>query len=293
MKLEFEPIDLERQSTYLQRLQQCPQQASDYSFVNLWGWAAEYGLSWSWQDELVWIKQARPREMLWAPVGPCADVDWGLCLEKVLNGPTTFIRVPDGLLQFWQAGLAQRLTAAEARGHWDYLYQTQELIELKGNRFHKKKNLLNQFIKKYDYAYVTLDASTIGKALEMQTDWCTWRDCESSDILSAENQVIARILHHWPRLTGLTGGALLVEGTMAAYTVAERFSADTLLIHFEKGSPDYKGVYQAINQMFLEHEGPGFALVNREQDLDDDGLRKAKLSYNPADFLRKHRVVIA
>ena len=62
------------------------------------------------------------------------------------------------------------------------------------------------------------------------------------------------------------------------------------------GSPlfdtQYKGIYQAVNQMFLEHSGSKFKMVNREQDLDDEGLRKAKLSYNPLDFLKKYRIVL-
>jgi hypothetical protein len=64
-----------------------------------------------------------------------------------------------------------------------------------------------------------------------------------------------------------------------------------LLIHFEKGLPEYSGIYQAINQMFLEHNRT-YSLVNREQDLGDEGLRQAKLSYNPTGFVRKYRVRI-
>jgi len=63
-----------------------------------------------------------------------------------------------------------------------------------------------------------------------------------------------------------------------------------LIIHFEKGNPDFTGIYQAINQLFLNDLKNGFQIVNREQDLDDDGLRKAKLSYHPTDFIRKHSV---
>ena len=80
---------------------------------------------------------------------------------------------------------------------------------------------------------------------------------------------------------------------MVAYTVAERLDKDTLLIHFEKGNPEYKGVYQAINQMFLANLTDEFTIVNREQDLGDEGLRKAKLSYNPFNFLRKYKVSIS
>jgi len=79
---------------------------------------------------------------------------------------------------------------------------------------------------------------------------------------------------------------------MIAYTVAEALDDAMLVIHFEKGHTGFKGVYQAINQMFLEHQGQGFTYVDREQDLGDEGLRKAKLSYNPVLFLEKRAVRI-
>ena len=126
----------------------------------------------------------------------------------------------------------------------------------------------------------------------MQEDWCTWRDCESSAVLSAENKAISKMLQDWESLKGTLGGAIIVDGKMAAYTVAEALTPDTLVIHFEKGDTQYKGIYQAINQMFLAHAADHYKWVNREQDLNDEGLRKAKLSYNPADFLRKYRVTL-
>ena len=76
MSLRFEPITLDRQDAYLTLLAQCPQIASDYSFLNLWGWAEEYDLRWAWDEELVWIRQSRPEEYLWAPVGSWDAVDW-------------------------------------------------------------------------------------------------------------------------------------------------------------------------------------------------------------------------
>ena len=100
------------------------------------------------------------------------------------------------------------------------------------------------------------------------------------------------MLDNWQHLSGVTGGALKVDSTLVAYTVAEAMPDNTLVIHFEKGCPDFKGSYQAINQMFLENDAGTSTLVNREQDLGDQGLRKAKLSYNPVDFVRKYRVTV-
>ena len=292
MSLTFEPLNLDKQKEYSEYFAGCSQKASDYSFVNLWGWAQEYGLRWTWTDELVWIKQTIPEELYWAPVGLWEGVDWKRLFNEYFSRRTIFTRVPKNLLRLWKDSFQHLITIEESRGHWDYLYSVPELIELKGKRFHKKKNLLNQFRKKYDFEYVSFGSDMIDQAMEMQEDWCTWRDCESSDALSAENRAIPRILRSWRKVQGLTGGAVLIDQKMVAYTIAESLAQDTLVIHFEKGNHEYKGVYQAINQMFLEHSGKNFKIVNREQDLGDEGLRKAKLSYNPIDFLKKYRVVL-
>ena len=290
MHLSFEPIDLRRQSIYHQRLAQCGQIASDYSFINLWSWGDEYGLQWAWQDHLVWIKQTRPSETLWAPVGDWQNVNWRPVLQAAASCCPRIIRVPEILLEIWKAQSETAIEVSEAREHWDYIYDRQELVGLAGNRFHKKKNLLNQFKKKYVAVYLPFGPEMVTQAKGMQEDWCAWRDCEGNDTLTAENNAIAKLLDNWQQLSGVTGGALQVDNTLAAYTVAEIMPDNSLVIHFEKGDPQYKGSYQAINQMFLENDPSPCTLVNREQDLGDEGLRKAKLSYNPIDFVRKYRV---
>lgn len=290
MRLNFEPITLDKQGDFLEYFVACPQKASDYSLINLWGWAEEYGLYWAWSDGLVWIKQTIPEILYWAPVGPWERIAWENCLPKYFVEKTVFVRIPETLMQLWERDVGSRITNEEAREHWDYLYRVSDLIELRGRRFHKKKNLFNQFERKYKYEYVPFSTKMIGRAMEMQEDWCTWRDCESSEALSAENRVIARILQSWEMLPAATGGAILLDREMVAYTIAESLSDETLIIHLEKGNQAYKGVYQAINQMFLDHSGSEHKIVNREQDLGDEGLRKAKLSYNPVDFLKKYRI---
>jgi hypothetical protein len=292
MNLAFEPIDLQRQAPYRALLAASGLRASDYSFINLWGWAAEHDLEWAWHGGVVFIRQNRPAPVYWAPVGPWQQVDWPELLKRAAPGPLTFARVPEALLTHWQAIFGPRLIATESRGQWDYLYAAPELIELKGNRFHKKKNLVSQFHKRYAHRYVSLNSSLVEAVIGMQENWCLWRDCEAQHTLASENRVIEKILRAWEQLEPVRGGALLVEERMVAYTVAERYAGDTMLIHFEKADPEIKGGYQAINQLFLSHAAGECLLVNREQDLDDEGLRKAKLSYNPLDFVRKFTVSI-
>lgn len=290
MELNFEPIQLEKQEAYLQRLAECTQVSSDYSFANLFGWADEYGLTWAWRDGLVWIHQTKPDDFCWAPIGAWENVDWNQIFDMCKSDAIAFTRVPQALMDIWRRRFADRLMVTEERNHWDYIYDIQELVDLKGNRFHKKKNLLKQFKNKYDYRYRSFSAEMIEPAMAMQADWCNWKDCESSDVLMAENNSVFKVLAHWNELIGMTGGVIMVDGIIVAYTIAEKLDPETVVVHYEKGCPDYKGVYQAINQMFLENLAGDFKRVNREQDLGEEGLRKAKLSYNPVDFLKKYRV---
>jgi hypothetical protein len=293
MSLEFEPIQIEKQADYFEFLDACPEKASDYSFLNLWSWADIYGLEWAWTPSFVWIRQSRPVENYWAPVGDWKRVNWADILRLHFSGNVSFCRVPEGLQQLWQQISGIKQDVLPSRGNWDYLYSVTDLVDLKGNQYHKKKNLLNQFRKKYEHQYLPLTSDNIQQAVDMQENWCTWRDCASQAALDSENQAISKVLNNWQRFDRLMGGVIMVETRMAAYTIAEKFSADTLVIHFEKGDPDFKGIYQAINQMFLENAGLGFTTVNREQDLDSEGMRKAKLSYNPLGFLKKFDVELS
>lgn len=285
MPLIFEPITMARQALYKERLAQVPQRSSDYSFANLWAWCDEYQLTWAWENDLVWIRQQSPEPVYWAPVGNWDMIDWSARLSS-LNEKIDFVRVPEALsLRIMDLNCS--MSSIEQRDHWDYLYSVKELIGLKGKKFHGKKNLLYQF-QKNSWRYVPLDQSLIKRALFMQYDWCAWRNCEASAGLAAENRVITKVLKSFDELN-LFGGAIEVDGYVVAFTVAEQLSPKTLVIHFEKALNGYKGVYQAINREFLAAQ-KGFERVNREQDLGNEGLRKAKLSYNPIDFIKKFRL---
>lgn len=288
--MQFEPLSLDRQEEYTRLLALCGQKASDYSFANLWGWKEEYGLQWAFWKDLVVLRQTRPEVLYWAPVGDWHGADWKT-FQSLVPPSQCFIRVPEALKDIWTERLLG-VTVNESREHWDYLYSVRELVDLKGNRFHKKKNLLNQFLKQVDFEYIPLDEQTIEGALALQTEWFLWRHRESDTTLQAENRAIVKVMHDWKKLPGLFGAGLAVEGRMIAYTVAERLDRDTVVIHFEKGCPNFKGVYQAMNRLFLAESCTEFTLVNREQDLGDSGLRKAKESYNPVQYLKKFDVCL-
>jgi len=291
MSFSFRPVSLADQTAYRVYLANCPEVTSDYSFTNLWSWAPVFGLEWAWSDSLVWIRQNRPKPLLWAPVGDWRQQDWAAWKAAVPHFFQNFTRIPETLRGIWQSEFGDRMRSDTDGGLWDYLYDAKELRELRGNRFHKKKNLLNQFKKNYAYTYVDMNPEMADRAMALQDDWCNWRICESSNQLISENEAIMKTLMNWEDLQDVIGGCIFVNDLIVAYTIGEKVTPDTLLIHFEKGCPEYKGAYQAINQLFLEHQaGQAIQWVNREHDLGDEGLRKAKRSYHPVAYLKKYHV---
>ncbi len=291
---QFRSVSLEQASEYYAIWPQTPRRALDYTLANLWGWQEYYGLEWRFKDGLCWIRQTRPQLAHWAPIGDWTATDWEQTLhEAIPEDKRHFVRVPQELVELWQAALPGRVSAEEDRGQWEYLYLQEDLASLAGNRLHKKRNHYNSYVKSYgEPDYREISASMVSAVLGVQDDWCQWHECDGSPSLLAENEAINRVLTHWPVFRTLCGGSLYVDGKMIAFSVGEKLDAETLGVHFEKGLNGYKGVYQAMNCQFARHAGAGLTFINRAQDLDEEGLRQAKMTYQPADFLRKCRVCV-
>ncbi|MEG1610241.1 MAG: phosphatidylglycerol lysyltransferase domain-containing protein [Bilophila sp.] len=288
----FIPFELEHQRVYAPYWLRTPQRTADYTFTNLWGWGVHYGLEWRIRHDLVWVRQRNlhdpASDALWAPVGDWEAADWSAMPE--LTPGTVMKRVPEALCTLLQERLPGRVQVEETPGQWEYLYTTQDLSTLAGNKLHKKRNHVNGYMKAYGEDYRPLTAENMEQVLALQSDWCLWRECEKSASLLAESDVVFSVLREWKSLPGLVGGALLVEGEMVAFAVGEPLDDTTLVVHFEKGRPNFRGVYQAINCCFAKYAAAGYTLIDREQDADEEGLRQAKESYYPTGFLKKNTV---
>jgi len=291
MSLTFTPLSIDMRNDYSALFDLCSGKTSDYTFVNIWAWSDERRYELALAHDLFWPRINRPAPAFWAPVGNWEAADWERILPGLFPEGAEFHRVPEELAALWSERFGGRMILEDQRSEWEYVYSVEELISLGGNRFHKKKNLWKQFHKNYESTYKKLFREDVDGILEMQQLWCEWKSCDDIPGLRAENHAISRVLKNWDRLPGLLCGALYVGDYMVAYSVGEPMTEDMVVVHFEKGLADYKGVYQAINKAFLEHSCPDFTWVNREQDMGEDGVRQAKESYNPVRFLKKYRAV--
>jgi hypothetical protein len=284
MDLLFEPLSLEKADRYRQLYEACPRHSSYYSFGSLWAWRNIFGFSWAFDEGMCWIRTASGS--LWAPVGPWESADWRRILPRLFPERAEFSYAPDGLTRIWTDLFRDRITAMEVRSQWEYLHSVRDLIALKGNRFSRKRSHIRQFVKNYAFQYRSLGPDDGEVILEAQKLWLGERP--ESPALLRENEAVKEMVREWRNIPGLLGGLLDVDGVPAAYTIAEVIPGDTVMIHFEKALPSYNGAYQAINRMFLQNTAASFTTVNREEDLGDEGMRVAKMSYHPVGFLKKY-----
>lgn len=290
----YQELKLNHHEDINEFLRHDPPQTSELTFTNLYMWRGLYRPVWKQAHGCLAIIM-RPQEeepyALPPVIGPEGDAM--AALSVLMDDLGDLGTEPKALrvgADFVDKQLDRdRFQAELDRDQSDYVYLAQELIDLSGKRFHKKKNHLNKFLKSNEFIYKPLDQETIECVLEMQESWCQLRDCQQDENLINEDRAIFEALTYFDRLD-YVGGAIVINEVVEAFSLGEPLNQDTSVIHIEKANPEIPGLYAAINQMFAANAWSGMTYINREQDLGVPGLRKAKESYQPHHMVDKYIV---
>jgi hypothetical protein len=170
------------------------------------------------------------------------------------------------------------------RDFFDYVYRASDLAELPGTKYGKIRNRLNKFTKNFSYTTEEITEKNMDEVNEFLKRWCLWKDCASDELLENERKAIIYSMNHFFDFN-LRGLSLRIDGTIQAIAVYEQMNRDTVVVHFEKGAPDYDGIYKAINMETAKKVRHSVPFIDREEDLGIPGLRQAKLSYHPDHFI--------
>lgn len=175
------------------------------------------------------------------------------------------------------------------RPNYDYIYLTQELIDLKGKSFHSKKNHLNYFKKTYEYEYVELTSDMADEAMSFISDFNRRKEvpAHEMEMLKMEERAMEDVFVNLERV-GYSAGAILIDGKIEAIAIGGKLGKKTITEHVEKANIEYRGLYQAINNEFCRNVAAEAKYINREEDMGIPNLRKAKLSYKPVKLLEKY-----
>ncbi|MFC1825077.1 DUF2156 domain-containing protein [Thermodesulfobacteriota bacterium] len=290
-------LQMEDREFIHEKLRQYRPQTSEWTFTNLFIWHAHYHFHWStYQDWVLIVCEVQGQKpYALQPIGPSSRLEPTLRLlawmEKTWGtGAARIERADERLVS--ELGGNSGLMIEPTREHFDYIYQTTDLIKLNGRKYHGKRNHLNKFRRHHSFSYASLHAEHIASCLDLSESWCEWRRCEEDLNLTGESEAIRHALKHFQDLE-IQGGVILMGDSVKAFALGELVNDQMAVVHIEKADPQIPGLYALINQQFCEHAWQDVPWINREQDLGEPGLRKAKLSYVPDHLIEKYRITLS
>ncbi len=290
--IDFQRIDLANRDAYNQFLQNCGERGCEYSLANLTMWGRQRAAF--LKGYLALFSQFQRSSVYPFPIG---NGDLKAVLDEIIQDAR-------------QRGIICRITGLTAqdcmaleelypgqfqfhpdRDGCDYVYSIDDLADLKGRKFQKKRNHLNKFWQTHPNAtLVPIDAGLLPKVQDMAAAWYAGRVAENgNNDYHLEQRAIGRAFRNMDAL-GMEGVALMEEGEILAFAMGSHLTRETFDVHFEKALETVDGAYAAINQGFaalLRDRHPQLVYLNREDDMGLPGLRKAKLSYNPHHLITK------
>jgi hypothetical protein len=315
LSLEQSPVSLTDRDRLVPFLAKYPQELSGYTFPTLVAWAETYSYAWSLAgDALItsYTLEPDPNRHLLQPVGRLTPelTDRLVREARGLPYPLKIINVTDRFLEE-NPGLVAHFDVAEDRAMANYVYRASGLADLRGSKYSKKRNLLAQASSLYSWTVEPLTAERAPACLDLvepedepaPNGWTqpapgtggvpaqtlaapTGTVLTREQMLREEVKALEFTLHHFGEL-GQEGVLVSVDGKPEAFSIWEPLTRDTAVIHFERALRSRKGLYQVINKATAEAiVARGFELVNREEDIDDPGLRQAKSSYHPLHLAR-------
>lgn len=268
---------------------------SDVSYVNMFLYRKKYGISISFYKDF-YLRRYDNEQFLKGYGFPLGKGDYREILELLMkdaenNGRQLVFRMLSGQ----QKGILENLFPGqfeytETRDDADYVYSRQDLADLAGRKYHKKKNHVSQFLRQFpDSMFEPVTDANTPDMEKVALQWYKENAGDADPDKEIELDLIREALACREKLK-LSGGILYVSGIPAAMTLASSINETVADTHFEKAVDLYAagGAYAAINQMFARTLND-YTLINREEDMGIEGLRRAKLSYQPQIILMKYR----
>ena len=295
--IDFRRLKLSQKETYERILFARPRRSCGYTFANMYLWGRQETAF--FPDCVGFFSHFYGKSVYPFPVG---RGDRRVVVEAVIRDArergipcriSGMTKAEAEELEDWFPG---KFLIRTDRDSFDYVYAIDDLADLKGRKFQKKRNHVNRFHAEHpDAVCVPLEPGNLEMAREMVEEWFRRRTAEDPHGEYLLEQVaIDRAFRHYQAL-GMEGLMLVDAGQVLAVTMGSRLSPDTMDVHFEKAREDVDGAYAAINQEFaryLRGKYPELRFLNREDDMGLEGLRKAKLSYQPHHFEEQYRACL-
>ncbi|MFV0412296.1 MAG: DUF2156 domain-containing protein [Oscillospiraceae bacterium] len=263
----------------------------EYAFVNVYMWNRVYHSKIARFEDFVVARSEGKRLHYLYPAGN-GDVE--KALEAILQDAQEAGKTPIlfSLTEEAKATVEQlypgRFHFEMPRGESDYIYLASDLAELPGKKFQKKRNHCSRFERgNPGWQFHEITPDSIAAIAAFNNEWCNLYDNREDEGIAEEHRAIELALRHYDELC-LKGGYIAVDGRIVAFSFGSPLGSDMFVTHVEKALYDVAGAYNIINREMARRFCSGYTYINRENDVDEEGLREAKLSYQPVQIEHKY-----
>ena len=176
----------------------------------------------------------------------------------------------------------------------DYIYKTEDLINLQGNAYKTKRSEINQFRRAHpNHRMEELGPQHWDGIRELINTWLRNRlqyltgeaIADFFYTVEQERLAIERAIEHYDTL-GLHGLCLIIDGKLEGFTFGDRITPEVGNVLVEKTNFAIPGSAQYLFREFAKTFAD-CTYINVGDDLGLENLRRVKMSYRPALFGEK------
>ena len=290
--MDFNPLTLDRAREASRFFDFLESRTCDYSIGGMFMWRDFYRMEYTVEDG-IFLTRLRDEAGAYhysLPAGKDVPRGIRLCMEHAAEQgrSASFCTVPEEYLPLFR-DLGRPLKISEQEDFSDYLYSYESLSTLAGRHYSGVRNHIHHFERENpEWSFEPL-REHLDEARQFFEEYNLANQKESA-AAHEESEKVREVLEHMDDY-GFEGGVLLVPGAVAGFTLGEVIR-DTLYVHIEKGDKRIPGSYQMLSNQFLKSVKRPVSFVNREEDMGDPGLRKAKLELRPTAILKKYMVEV-
>ena len=279
-----EPLSLLHKEILRSRLKTINTQVSEYSFANLYLFRSEHDYSVIIDDEIFIRGKTHDNDSYLMPTRDVRIIDEPLLDRSIAEGGMLFPVLEEWLPRFQDPRYFIDFKDSES----DYIIDIGKLATYQGNKLHDKKNLLNQFLRRYQCAALPLTDDRLGDAQKVLD---VWQQETGIPVAETDYHACQEAISLYEDLT-LCGGIYYIENQPAGFIIGEELDNVTFAVHFAKAIRTFKGIYQYMYHQFAGIMPQRYTAFNFEQDLGLESLRHMKASYQPKEMLKKYRITL-
>ena len=208
-------------------------------------------------------------------------------LDSHQPGSKLFYNVPETMIELLDRRF-KKVTVSTIESGGDYIYTAESMATLSGRKLNGQRNHRNFFERTWKHHVEEITENNIKDVvafIELKAVPA------SSALFNEGNRKTLEVLEN-PDIYNISTMALYVEDKVVGFTFGTLLG-DTLYVAVEQADRDYRGAYPKLASEFVSaHINRGALFVNREDDLGNEGLRKAKLAWNPCEVVERFSVSV-